>query len=165
LRFLVDDPPVEFQDRVAGLVREDVAETVGDFVLRRRDGVFAYQLAVVVDDLAMGVTEVVRGRDLLDSTARQILLIRALGGRPPEYAHVPLVVNGAGEKLSKRDAAVHVDALLAAGVTADAIVGWLAWALGQQDAPHPSTAAAVAARWDWQRVAPAPVVAPSFQTL
>ncbi len=157
LRFRVDDPPVTFDDLAAGRVTEDVRETVGDFVLRRRDGVYAYQLAVVVDDLAMGVTEVVRGRDLLGSTARQILLVHALGGTEPAYGHVPLVVNAAGEKLSKRDSALRVDVLLDAGTSPEQVVGWLAWALGQQDAPAPRSAAAVADRWDWARVARAPV--------
>src|SRR6187399_745428 len=93
IRFRVDDAPVTFHDRVYGAIHENVAETVGDFVLRRRDGLYAYQLAVVVDDIAMEIDDVVRGADLLDSTARQIQLIEALGGRVPEYAHVPLVRN------------------------------------------------------------------------
>jgi glutamyl-tRNA synthetase len=162
VRFRVDDPPVVFEDLVAGRVREDVSRTVGDFVLRRRDGVHAYQLAVVVDDLAMGVTEVVRGSDLLGSTARQILLIRALGGEPPAYAHVPLVVNDGGEKLSKRDGSAHIDSLLSAGVERDALVGWLAWALGQQETPSPLSARQVAERWAWSRVGQRPLVAPSW---
>jgi glutamyl-tRNA synthetase len=161
LRFRVDDPPITFTDRVFGPITEDVRASTGDFVLKRRDGLYAYQLAVVVDDLAMGVTEVVRGADLLDSTARQILLIRALGGTPPAYAHVPLLVNDAGEKLSKRDGALALGALFEAGVSAEAVVGWLAWALGQQAAPAPMAAADVAARWDWARVRPAPVRVPA----
>ena len=163
IRFRVDHPPITFRDAVVGSVSEDVRESVGDFVLRRRDGVHAYQLAVVVDDLAMGVTEVVRGRDLLASTARQLLLIRALGGTPPVYAHVPLVVSETGQKLSKRDAALQVDAILDAGVPAEAIVGWLAWALGQQDAPAAMTAGDVVEGWDWARVEGREVVvAPSL---
>ena len=131
LRFRVEAGTVPFEDAVVGRVEEDVRATVGDFVLKRRDGVYAYQLAVVVDDLAMGVTEVVRGMDLLDSTARQVLLIEALGGAVPAYAHVPLLVNADGEKLSKRDGALSVRALREAGVEARALVGWLAAALGQ----------------------------------
>ncbi|MFN3597257.1 MAG: tRNA glutamyl-Q(34) synthetase GluQRS [Rubricoccaceae bacterium] len=160
LRFRVDAPAVVVEDRVFGPVEEDVRETVGDFVLRRRDGVYAYQLAVVADDLAMGVTEVVRGADLLASTARQVLLIGALGGRAPSYAHVPLLVDAAGEKLSKRHGSLRVGALREAGWSPEAVVGWLAWALGQQDAPAPRAPRAVAAAWDWARVRPAPIRVP-----
>jgi glutamyl-tRNA synthetase len=157
LRFRVEAGEVAFQDRVVGRVVESVRQSVGDFVLKRRDGVYGYQLAVVVDDLAMGVTEVVRGMDLLDSTARQILLIRALGGDPPVYAHVPLLVNADGEKLSKRDGALTVRALREAGVEADALVGWLAATLGQGDARR-RTPQDVAASFDIGRVRPEPAV-------
>ncbi|MEM1271619.1 MAG: tRNA glutamyl-Q(34) synthetase GluQRS, partial [Bacteroidota bacterium] len=130
LRFVVDDAPVTFIDRVQGQITERVDETVGDFVLRRRDGLYAYQLAVVVDDLAMGVTEVVRGADLLGSTARQVQLIRALGGTPPSYAHVPLVLNEAGEKISKRDGGLTLRSLREQGMTPEMLVGRFAKSLG-----------------------------------
>ena len=164
LRFRVADGVVAFDDRVVGRVAQSVAAEVGDVVLRRRDGVTAYQLAVVVDDLAMGVTEVVRGMDLLDSTPRQIQLIRALGGVPPAYAHVPLLVGADGGKLSKRDGALSIPELRDAGARPEAVVGWLARALGQ--APRggpaaPCTAAEVAARWDWAAVRPAPIRVPA----
>ena len=159
LRFRVDDGPVVFDDRVVGRVEEDVRATTGDFVLRRRDGVYAYQLAVVVDDLAMGVTEVVRGQDLLGSTARQVLLVRALGGAVPAYAHVPLLVGADGEKLSKRDEALTVRSLREAGVAPEAVVGWLAATLGQPGAGR-RTPAEVAASFDWARVRPEPVGVP-----
>ena len=93
---------VTVDDAVLGLLVEDVAETTGDFVLRRGDGVFAYQLAVVVDDLAMGVTEVVRGADLAASAPRQALLARLLGGAPPGFAHIPLLLGPDGARLAKR---------------------------------------------------------------
>ncbi|MEP7124609.1 MAG: tRNA glutamyl-Q(34) synthetase GluQRS [Byssovorax sp.] len=93
---------VALDDAVLGRIEENVAETTGDFVLRRGDGVFAYQLAVVVDDLAMGVTEVVRGADLATSAPRQILLARLLGGTPPSFAHVPLLLGADGARLAKR---------------------------------------------------------------
>ena len=98
-----------FDDAIQGRVTQDVSAEVGDFVLRRADGWWAYQLAVVVDDAAQGITDVVRGADLLDSTPRQILLQRALGLPTPRYAHLPLVVDGAGRKLSKSLAALAVD--------------------------------------------------------
>jgi glutamyl-tRNA synthetase len=90
-------------DRVLGALQENVFETTGDFVLRRGDGAFAYQLAVVVDDLTMGVTEVVRGADLAASAPRQTLLARLLGGEAPQFAHVPLLVGPDGVRLAKRD--------------------------------------------------------------
>ncbi|WP_332699648.1 glutamate--tRNA ligase family protein, partial [Halalkalibacter lacteus] len=90
-------------------VEQRVEREVGDFVLQRADGIYAYQLAVVVDDLDQGVTDVVRGADLLDSTARQIHLQRILGARQPRYAHVPVAVNAAGEKLSKQTGAASLD--------------------------------------------------------
>lgn len=101
---------VEFEDAVQGVIREDVGNAVGDFILLRADGLFAYQLAVVVDDADAGVTEVVRGADLLDSTCRQIYLQQVLGYAVPGYLHVPVATNRAGEKLSKQTLARAVSA-------------------------------------------------------
>jgi glutamyl-Q tRNA(Asp) synthetase len=101
--------PIGFADAVQGWLEQRVETEVGDFVLLRADGITAYQLAVVVDDLDQGITDVVRGADLLDSTARQIHLQRLLGARTPRYAHVPVVVNAAGEKLSKQTGARPLD--------------------------------------------------------
>ena len=98
-----------FDDAIQGRITQDIGDEVGDFVLRRADGFWAYQLAVVVDDAAQGITDVARGADLLDSTPRQILLQRALGLPTPRYAHLPLVVDGDGRKLSKSLAALPVD--------------------------------------------------------
>ncbi len=156
LRFRVHDNPVTFEDRVQGRISETVSETTGDFVLKRRDGLYAYQLAVVVDDLAMGITEVVRGADLLDSTARQVQLIDALGGTPPAYAHLPLVLNAEGEKLSKRDEALTLRSLREAGVSPEALIGVLAHSLGLLDAPAPLSAQAIIPRFDWSRIRPEP---------
>jgi glutamyl-tRNA synthetase len=158
LRFRVEDGDIAFADRVQGLVTDDVATTTGDFVLKRRDGVYAYQLAVVVDDLAMGITEVVRGADLLDSTARQIQLIEALGGTRPSYAHLPLVVDETGEKLSKRHGALTLAALRDGGIRPEAVVGWLGYVLGQSETPRPVAAQELVARFAWERVHPLPVV-------
>jgi glutamyl-Q tRNA(Asp) synthetase len=100
--------PIEFTDRAQGRQRQDVEREVGDFVLLRADGSFAYQLAVVVDDAELGITDVVRGADLLESTARQISLQRLLGHPQPRYLHVPAAVTVAGEKLSKQTGAQPV---------------------------------------------------------
>ncbi len=152
LRFRVHDGPVSFEDRVQGTVTETVSETTGDFVLKRRDGLYAYQLAVVVDDLAMGVTEVVRGADLLDSTGRQLQLIEALGGAPPAYAHLPLVENAEGEKLSKRDAALTLRSLREASVAPEALVGALACSLGLAETPEPVAVGALLPGFAWSRL-------------
>ncbi len=101
--------PVTWHDRWLGAQTQDVAQEVGDFVLKRADGLWAYQLAVVVDDAAQGVTHVVRGADLTDNTARQILLQRALALPTPTYMHTPLVIDGNGEKLSKQNGAQPLD--------------------------------------------------------
>ena len=107
VRVRTQEEVIQFDDRVQGRIRQSVSREVGDFVVLRADGLFAYQLAVVVDDDAQGVTEVVRGADLLDSTARQIYLQQLLGYRTPRYLHFPVAVNGAGEKLSKQTAAAE----------------------------------------------------------
>jgi glutamyl-Q tRNA(Asp) synthetase len=120
-RMRVPDQEILFRDRVQGRVRQNLQNAVGDFILLRADGQFAYQLAVVVDDAAQGVTAVVRGADLLDSTPRQIWLQQRLALARPSYAHLPVVINAAGEKLSKQTRARAVDpsagsALLAAAL-------------------------------------------------
>jgi glutamyl-Q tRNA(Asp) synthetase len=109
LRLKVDDSKIVFVDRVQGRREQVLSRDVGDFVLYRADGQFAYQLAVVVDDAAQGITDVVRGADLIDSTARQIFLQRLLGLPTPRYLHVPVAVNAAGEKLSKQTGAEPLD--------------------------------------------------------
>ena len=114
-----------WQDRLLGWQAQDVSRDVGDFVLKRADGLWAYQLAVVVDDAAQGITHVVRGEDLADNTARQILLQRALGLPTPRYLHTPLVLGANGEKLSKQNGAQAVDTQqpLAALNAAAAVLG------------------------------------------
>ena len=152
-RFRVDPGIVTFEDRVRGRVAQDVAREVGDFIVRRRDGLFAYQLAVVVDDADQGVTDVVRGADLLASTPRQILLQRALGLPTPRYLHFPVAVDPRGEKLSKRHAAPPLDAANAP----EAIARALAF-LGQAEVaggPAREMLAAAVAAWDPGRIPPA----------
>lgn len=106
LRFLTEDEPVTFTDRWCGTFTQGVERECGDFVVKRADGLWAYQLAVVADDIDQGITDIVRGADLLDNTPRQIMLTRALGGTPARYMHIPLVLNDRGEKLSKQQGAV-----------------------------------------------------------
>ena len=127
-----DDPAgtIEFSDLAFGPQREVLARACGDFLVRRSDGVVAYQLAVVVDDALMGVTQVVRGRDLLGSCARQIYLGGLLGYEPPEYGHVPLLVAPDGRRLAKREKDLDLGALRARGVCAERVVGALACAAG-----------------------------------
>ena len=110
LRVRIDPVDIVFHDRLQGEQRQSLAAEVGDFVLHRADGQFAYQLAVVVDDAEQGITDVVRGADLLGSTARQIFLQRQLGFAEPRYLHVPVLVDQAGEKLSKQTGAQPIDA-------------------------------------------------------
>jgi glutamyl-Q tRNA(Asp) synthetase len=136
---------ITFVDAVQGPRSEDLARDVGDYVVRRADGVFAYQLAVVVDDFEQGVTHVVRGADLLGSTARQIHLQNLLGWPRPAYAHLPVATNAAGEKLSKQTLARAVDA----DSPARALVAALAF-LGQNP-PIELAAAPVGELWTWAR--------------
>jgi len=125
-RLRVEAGEVTFDDGLHGPQAFDVAVQVGDFVVARADGVPAYQLAVVVDDAAMGVTDVVRGDDLLPSTARQILLYRALGSAPPRFAHVPLVVGPDGRRLAKRHGALSLGELRRRGADPRRAVALLA---------------------------------------
>lgn len=122
---------VAFEDAMCGPVEEDVAAVAGDFVLRRGDGVFAYQLVVAIDDADMRITHVVRADDLLASTARQILLMRLLGYEAiPRYVHVPLVVASDGSRLAKRARAITVRELAARGVAREVVIEALARGLG-----------------------------------
>lgn len=124
-RFRVPDGVLPWTDRRLGVRLQDVAHEVGDFVLRRADGLHAYQLAVVVDDGEQGITHVVRGEDLADNTPRQVLLQRALGLATPTYLHTPLVLGANGEKLSKQNGAAALDVgdPLAALTQAAAVLG------------------------------------------
>jgi len=155
LRFRVDEGPVEFVDGVHGPQRVDVAAATGDFVIRRADGLHAYQLAVVVDDAAMAITDVVRGDDLLPSTARQLLLYRALGLRPPRFAHVPLVLGPDGQRLSKRHGAIAIRDLLATQSPAR-LVARLARSLLDAPIPDEATPGQLIDLFSLARVRPAP---------
>jgi len=130
VRWRVPDGVVTVVDRVAGTLQQDLARDVGDVLVRRADGAWGYQLAVVVDDAAMGVTDVLRGADLFTSTPRQVALQKALGLPTPSYAHVPLVVSADGAKLSKRDGAPDLTALRESGADPRAVVATLARSCG-----------------------------------
>jgi len=134
IRFRMNEAPA-FEDGLHGAVEGGHAD---DFVLRRRDGLHAYQLAVVVDDHDMRITEVVRGDDLLSSTPRQIALYRALGWEPPRWLHVPLVLGRDGARLAKRHGAVAVGAYRDAGWSAERLLGMLAASVGLLDEPRPA---------------------------
>ena len=128
-RFRVSDSP-EFIDGFRGTTAIDLRQVGGDFVVWKSSGTPAYQLAVVVDDAAQGVTEVIRGDDLIPSTPRQLLLYRALGLPPPRFTHVPLVVGPDGRRLAKRHGDTRLSALRAAGVAPEQLLGLLAWSCG-----------------------------------
>ena len=134
-RIIVPDEVIAFEDKVYGAQAVNLASHCGDFILRRSDGVFAYQLAVVVDDAEMGVTEIVRGRDLLLSTAQQIYLYRLLGFTPPVYMHHPLLVNEQGQRLCKRDKAQAIGAMRE-HLSPEQIIGKIAFAFGWIDRPE-----------------------------
>ena len=141
-RFRVPEGTVVFEDGIHGRCEVDVAAETGDFVVARADGIAAYQLAVVVDDAAMRIEQVVRGDDLLPSTARQILLYRALGLAIPRFAHLPLVNGEDGTRLAKRHAALSVGALRRRGAAPGAVIALLAELSGLGGAPaapvHPA---------------------------
>jgi glutamyl-tRNA synthetase len=158
LRLRVEPETIAWRDGVHGEQREDVAAAVGDFVIRRADGVPAYQLAVVVDDADMGITDVVRGDDLLGSTARQLLVYRALGAAAPRFWHVPLVLGPDGARLSKRHGAIGVRALRQRGLAPERVIGFLGASLGLCDRDARPRAAELVPAWDPARLPTTPTI-------
>ena len=152
LRFRTPPGEVWFDDLLHGRVSFDPAAEIGDFVVRRKDGVAAYQLAVTVDDAAMGITHVVRADDLLSSTARQILLYRSLGHEPPRFLHVPLMHGEGDERLAKRKGAVTLRELREMGVRPECLVGWLASTCGLAEPGEDVAAADLVERFDVSRL-------------
>lgn len=157
-RLIVPDGPIAFNDQLHGPQSIDVQQQVGDFAVATKAGLPAYQLAVVVDDARQGVTDVVRGDDLLSSTPRQVLLYRMLGlGEPPRYWHLPLVFGRDGRRLAKREDAVRLTTYLEAGVPGDRVVGLLAVWAGLADRPGLMSSAEFADRLEPDRLAYKPV--------
>ena len=150
-RLIVPDQEISFTDGLQGTYRENLLRDCGDFILRRSDGVYAYQLAVVCDDGDMGITQVVRGRDLLDSTPRQLYLYGLLGLTPPEFYHVPLLLAPDGRRLSKREHDLDMGALRERFTPAE-LTGRLAFWAGQTDRPELVTPAELAGCFEWKNV-------------
>ena len=148
-RIRVPNKTYAFEDKVYGPTSQNLAGSCGDFIVQRADDVFAYQLAVVVDDADMGVTEVVRGSDLLSSTPRQLYLQDVLGLSHPIYAHLPLLVAPDGRRLSKRNHDLDLGVLRDQGKTPEEILGFLAYCIGLAEKEEPLSAVQVANRFSW----------------
>ncbi len=157
-RFRTTDRVLEFDDRVAGPQQANVRRDLGDFVVGKMDGSSAYQLAVVSDDQAMGVTEVLRGDDLLPSTFRQLELYAAFGWTLPTFAHVPLVIGSDGRRLAKRHGDTRLATLRQLCVTAEELIGLLAWSCGLRPTRDPISARELVAEFDLCRVTREPYV-------
>ena len=152
LRIRVPDRETAFTDGHMGRYEENLARDCGDFLLRRSDGMFAYQLAVVADDGAMGVNQVVRGRDLLSSTPRQILLYRLLGYPVPEFGHTPLLLASDGRRLSKRDGDQCLSGILSRGYSPRDVVGGLAYLGGLLPEPAPAWPEELLPLFSWEKL-------------
>ena len=150
-RVMVPDKEWAFRDRVQGDYALNLADGCGDMVVRRADGVYVYQLAVTVDDGESGVTEVVRGMDLLSSAPRQMYLQELLGFSHPEYGHVPMLLAPDGRRLSKRDRDLDLGELRKR-MTAEALIGHLAFAAGLLETDHPISAPELAGEFSWDKL-------------
>lgn len=156
LRFQVEPRTITFTDALMGEQVLDTERDVGDFIVRRADGEWAYQLAVVVDDIAMNITEVVRGNDLLESTGAQLLLYEALNTHPPRFVHLPLLRDTDGERMAKRKGSLTLTALREDSVRAERIVGLLAYTLGLLDEPREATATELLTAYDLRKLSHTP---------
>jgi glutamyl-tRNA synthetase len=156
---------IRVDDCIAGPVEEDLARRTGDFIIARADGVVSYQLAVVVDDIDMGITHVLRGDDLLPSTPRQVYLTRMLGAEPPVYCHAPLILAPDGMRLAKRHGSISVAELREAGHAAEELVGWLAWSCGLIDRAEACRAADLIAEFAIEKIVRTPTVLASLDPL
>ena len=160
-RLAVPDRVYGYTDGLQGYYEENLAAACGDFIIRRADGVYAYQLAVVTDDGDGGVTQVVRGMDLLDSTPRQLYLYELLGLKAPEFYHVPLLTAPDGRRLSKREKDLDLGALRKTH-TPEQLLGKLAHLAGVLDRPEPASAKEIARVFDWKNVKTKPIVMEGF---
>ncbi|MDY5661995.1 MAG: tRNA glutamyl-Q(34) synthetase GluQRS [Coriobacteriales bacterium] len=151
-RIEVPDKTIEFTDGHLGLVRQNLAAECGDFVLRRSDGVFAYQLVCVVDDALTGCTQVVRGDDLLSSTPRQLFLYDRLGYGAPQFFHHPMLLSPDGRRLSKRDRDLDLGELRARHVAPEGLVGKLAFMLGIIEQPEPCRPDELIGEFSWAKL-------------
>jgi len=152
-RYRVDQHPsdtIEFHDGILGKHVESLQYDCGDFVVKRADTLFAYQLAVTVDDIQQGVTDVLRGADLLDSTARQIALFQILGKQEPKYWHVPLMQDANEKRMAKRDGSASVEHWVSQGGSADSLVAYLAFSLGLVSSLEPINIKELMSRLDMQ---------------
>lgn len=152
-RIYVPDADIAFADRVYGMQSVNLSTHCGDFIVRRSDGAWAYQLAVVADDALMGVTEVVRGCDLLLSTAQQLYLYDLMGWEAPDYAHVPLLSNEAGQRLSKRDRSLSMEEIRKTCSPSE-VIGRLAALAGVIPRPEPCRPEDLASIFDWDMIEP-----------
>ncbi|MBO4549337.1 MAG: tRNA glutamyl-Q(34) synthetase GluQRS [Bacteroidaceae bacterium] len=152
VRFMVPDEVITFHDGHYGEQRVNLAKHCGDYILRRKDGAWAYQLAVVVDDALMGITEIVRGRDLLLSTPQQLHLYRILGFPEPTFFHHPLLINENGQRLCKRDLSMDIGILREKHKNPDEIVGFLAFLAGILPSPTPLNPRDLLPLFTWQNV-------------
>lgn len=160
-RLAVPDQVYGYIDGLQGYYEENLASECGDFIIRRADGVYAYQLAVVTDDGDGGVTQVVRGMDLLDSTPRQLYLYELLGLKAPEFYHVPLLTAPDGRRLSKREKDLDLGALRKTH-TPEQLLGKLAHLAGVLERPEPASAKEIARVFDWKNVKTKPIVMEGF---
>ena len=151
LRFRAPEDTVTFEDLYCGPQNINVQSTFGDFIVRRSDGLFGYQLAVVVDDALTGVDEVVRGRDILSATPRQIYLLRELGYPAPRYCHIPLLTDAQGRRLAKRDRDLDLSAL-SRRYTPQRLLGMLAHAAGLLEEDRAADLEELTALFDWSNV-------------
>ena len=150
-RVAVPDEDVSFTDGLQGAYTQNLARACGDFIVRRADGVYAYQLAVVTDDAQAGVTQVVRGSDLLSSTPRQIWLYELFGFTPPNFIHIPLLCDHDGRRLSKRDEDLDLG-LLREKFTPEQVIGALACAAGLTDTAEPVSAKELVKAFSWEKI-------------
>ncbi|ACT01981.1 tRNA glutamyl-Q(34) synthetase GluQRS [Paenibacillus sp. JDR-2] len=157
LRFKVDENrAIAYEDGIAGTLQFPPG-VGGDFVVRRADGIISYQLAVVIDDAAMNMTDVLRGADLMDSTPRQLLLYEALELPAPRFAHVPLLMGEDGKRLAKRHGDTSIAGLKEAGVRPERIIGWLAFLAGQTDRFEPIAATEIIGQFNQSRIPNEPI--------